>query len=390
MSNQEIKRFSIFPFVLVALGLFAMIALVEKAPKPLHGRHETVAPEVFYALAQLEDHPITIYSQGVALPTTEIELATDLAGTIIELSPKLINGSFFNRGDLLLVLDPSFYETEVARAQSFLETARLSLTQAESRGATALIAEAKARVRAMESGLKYAERQLAKTKVRAPFDGRVRERRVGVGQYVTPGFPLARIYATDEMTVRLPLADEMLDLIALPDLQKIDENSDKVRTTKVKFLNESGGRTFVWNGYLSGMEGAIHERNRLQFLLSVIPHPYAGESSQPDRPLMATGQYLDAEIEGKTLKQVVKLPRYLLRTDQQILLIDEQNRLQLRKVSIAYRGRHHLYLDGGVEEGERIVLTPLGISVAGASVTPVLFDPENFSLKESESEGTEK
>lgn len=373
MRNRESGKVSVFPFVLVIAGIVAMVALIENGPKPQQGRYDPAPPQVFYTPATLKNHTLTIYSQGVALPSTEIELATDVTGMIIEISPKLVNGSFFNRGDVLLTLDASLYEAEVARATSLLETARLSLTQAKSRGATALITEAEARVRAMQAGLQQARGQLAKTKVRAPFDGRVRERRVGVGQYVTPGFPLARIYATSEMTVRLPLADELLDLVYLP--SPLEGESSISRASPILFVNESSGRRMTWQGRLAGIEGTVHERNRLQFLLSVIPSPYAPDPEQPERPLLAAGQFLNAEIEGKTLTNVIKVPRYLLRADNQILLIDDQDRLQLRRVNILYRGRHDLYLDGGVQEGERIVLTPLGISVAGARVVPVLFDP---------------
>lgn len=380
MHKRQSGKVSVFPFILVIVGIVAMVTLIEKGPKPRQGRYEPAPPKVFYTPATPQDHTLTIYSQGVALPSTEIELATDVTGMIVDVSPKLVNGSFFNRGDVLLTLDASLYEAEVARATSLLETARLSLTQAKSRGATALITEAEARVRAMQAGLQQTLGQLAKTKIRAPFDGRVRERRVGVGQFVTPVFPLARIYATNEMTVRLPLADELLDLVYVPSAR--DGESSTSKASRVQFVTETSGQRVTWQGRLTGLEGSVQERNRLQFLLSVITSPYAPDPAQPERPLLAAGQFLNAEIEGKTLTNVIKLPRYLLRTDNQILLIDDQDRLQLRRVSILYRDRHDLYLDGGVEEGERIVLTPLGISVEGARVVPVLFDPASMGASQ--------
>lgn len=371
MKKNQTGSANLFPFVLVIAALVGMGLLINYGPKPTRGNFEQAPPQVYYAPAETQNHTITLISQGVVTPSTEIELATDVTGTIIDVSPKLVNGSFFNKGDVLLTLDSSLYEAEVARATSLLETARLSLTQAKSRGAQALITEAEARLRAMQVGLKQAQSQLEKTKIKAPFDGRVRERRVGLGQFVSPGFPLARLYATNEMTVRLPLAAEFLELVYLP--MAYEKNSTQ-KTSKVSFVVETGGKRHSWSGQLTGIEGAVNERNRLQFLLSVIPEPFRPDSKQPNRPLLAAGQFLKAEIEGVTLENVIKLPRYLLRTDQQIVIINEEDRLELRKVSVKYRGRNDLYLDGGVESGERIVMIPLGVSVSGARVTPVLFE----------------
>jgi biotin carboxyl carrier protein len=66
------------------------------------------------------------------------------------------------------------------------------------------------------AALAQAERDLARTELRAPFAGRVREEQVDVGQFVSRGAPVAKLYAVDYAEVRLPIRDEDLAWIDVP------------------------------------------------------------------------------------------------------------------------------------------------------------------------------
>ncbi len=64
---------------------------------------------------------------------------------------------------------------------------------------------AQANVSSAEARLESAKRDLEKTEIKAPYAGRILTKIVDVGQFVSPGNQLAKIYAVDFAEVRLPL-----------------------------------------------------------------------------------------------------------------------------------------------------------------------------------------
>ena len=131
------------------------------------------------------------------------------------------------RGADLARLDASSYRVEVerARAQADLVANRVrlaeaQLAQSEALAARGFISEDGLRVRRTElavlkseltaarQGLEGARLQLARTVIRAPFDGTVRERVASVGDLAAPGTPLLVFAADDgiEVRARVPAA----------------------------------------------------------------------------------------------------------------------------------------------------------------------------------------
>jgi multidrug efflux pump subunit AcrA (membrane-fusion protein) len=404
------------PLYFVGVSFLVMVLLANVGPR----LNETtvVMQEPIVDLVKVESgkHRALIYTQGIMSPSNEIELATDVAGQVIDVSDKLAKGAFFKKGDLLLSIEPGNYQAEVARASAVLETARLSLTQAKSRGAKALINEANARVLASQAGLRQAQAQLEKTRVKAPFDGRVRERRVGLGQYVTPGLPIARIYSTDSAEVRLPVSDDLYFLLTLPqesrqsgeedqgsakdsakDSAKVNAKEsakDSVDPGQEGVLSEAepqqgnvilsadfGGKKFTWTGYLVRGEGAIQETSRLRYVVAEIPHPYVEDPQQPDRPVLVAGQFFNAVIEGAWMENVIKLPRHYLREGNRVLVVNSDSALELKPVSVLYRDKEHIYVDDGLMSGDQVVTTPPEIVVEGAKVKV----SDTQSIQESQS-----
>ena len=115
-----------------------------------------------------------------------------------------------------------------------------------------------------------AKLNLERTTIRAPFKGRVRERIVGVGQYVAPGAQLGRIFSTDVAEIKLPLTDNDLAKLGLP-----------LAFTETK---DEPGPTVIMTAMIAGK---LHEwRGRIARALSQSARPIMSSVRQPGWPEM--------------------------------------------------------------------------------------------------------
>ncbi|MAJ60065.1 MAG: hypothetical protein CBC48_08800, partial [bacterium TMED88] len=192
-----------------AIGAFLLIAT---APKVESVPTEKSLPLVRTIQAQPEDVLWTVRSQGTVAPRTESDLIPEVSGRVVWVSPKLVSGGFFEFDEPLLRIDDRDYaaalaraEADVARADSEAQHAAselkrqqgLARSKANSRSqlSDALRADrvTEASLKAAKSQLGVAQRDLARTEIRAPFEGRVRNEDIDVGQFVSRGTPVATL-----------------------------------------------------------------------------------------------------------------------------------------------------------------------------------------------------
>ena len=103
-----------------------------------------------------------------------------------------------------------------------------------------------------------AEENLNRTVLRAPFDGVVKAENVDIGQFASRGQPIATLYASDTVEVRLPIADRQLAFLNLPTLRT--GNLPEAQQPSVTLTAEYGGRTLNWVGNIVRTEAEIDTR----------------------------------------------------------------------------------------------------------------------------------
>lgn len=359
--------------LVAALGARTMIALRPEAPtRP----PTTVVPLVRYVEVELTDLPLSVTSQGTVNPRTESQLVPEVSGRIIEVSPSFAAGGFFEAGDVLLRIDPHDYEQALVQREAEVTAAQLGIVQEEAEAEVAQwgwdrigtgqaraltlrepqIASAKAGLAAAEANLETAKRNVERTEVRAPYAGRVRDKSVDVGQFVTVGTPLARIYAVDSAEIRLPLPDEELAFLDLP--LNYRGESGRVRGPRVTLRADFAGRVHEWEGRLVRTEGEIDPMTRMVHVVAEVKNPY-GRGPDPTRPPLAAGMFVEADIEGRVVKGVASLPRAALRGTSQVLIVDADDRLRFRDVEVLRATTDRIIVSAGLEGGERVNLSPL-------------------------------
>jgi multidrug efflux pump subunit AcrA (membrane-fusion protein) len=205
--------------------------------------------------------------------------------------------------------------------------------------------------------------------IRAPFTGRVREERVDVGQFVSRGERIARLYAIDVAEVRLPISDDELAFVDLPLLYRGDEEARP--GPEVELSARFAGERHVWRARVVRTEGEIDPRTRMVNVVARVEDPYERSNG---RPPLAVGLFVDAEILGRTVEDVVVLPRAALREGDVVHVVDAEDRLRLRPVSVLRRHRDEVVLASGLAPGERVSVTPLAAPVDGMLLKPLALE----------------
>ena len=154
------------------------------------------------------------------------------------------------------------------------------------------------------------QHDLERTEIKAPYAGRVRQKSVDVGQFVSPGNQLGTIYAIDYAEVRLPLPDK--DLAYLSNMPLVYRGQRRTQGPEVILRAEFAGGSHQWTGRLVRTEGEIDAASRMVHAVVQVRDPY-GRGEDPDRPPLAVGMYVTAEILGDVAEQVAIIPRAALR-----------------------------------------------------------------------------
>jgi RND family efflux transporter MFP subunit len=213
--------------------------------------------------------------------------------------------------------------------------------------------------------LSRAERDLMRTRILAPYDGRVRSEKVDIGQFVKRGSPVATIYATDYAEVRLPIHDEELAFLNLP-LGPIPAaaNASPAVTLTARFA----GAEHQWLGQVVRTEGELDPKTRMINVVAQVNNPY---ETAGNRPPLAVGLFVDAEIHGKSASNIVIIPRAALRANNQVLIVDANNQLRHRDVQILRQVNEDIYISAGLIDGERLCISTLDNALEGMTVRTI-------------------
>ncbi len=364
------------------IALFALMMLT--APKPEEKNAAPHPPAVQFAVAHARPTTIAINVQGEARPRFEATLAAQVAGRIVWVSPKFAEGGAFAEGETLARVDGADYQLAVVRARSQVAQAEEALVREEAEGELARqdwqalgrgeapplavrepqLAQARAALAAAQAALRSAELDLARTNIRAPFTGRLRERRASVGDYVGPGSPLAVMFGTETMEIRVPLTDSDLASLRVP-LGFTASASNPGPAAHV--TNVLGGRIMTWEGRLVRTEASVDSRTRLVYGTVEVRDPFAARNVTP----LAPGMFVSARVEGAGRETLVAAPRSALKRNEFVYVVTAENTIDVREVRAAQTTADEVLFREGVADGERVVVSVLTSPREGMAVTPI-------------------
>ena len=375
--------------IIGALLLFAFIIKLNPPESPQRPPFSGPMMVVDVIPVERQSYQVHLQSYGTVQPRTQSTLIAQVGGQIVSVNPNVRGGGFFEKGDVLASIDPRDYEADVQIAEAILMDARQTLAEAEARSnqaredwerlgnegeASALVLRepqleaAKARIKSAESTLWKAQLKLERTEIVAPFAGRILKKYADIGQVVSNNTPLADIYATDYVEIRLPIRNRDLPFIDLPEVYRYEESADHVGSVKIR--SELDGSA-TWDAQLVRTEGAIDESARQLHVIAQINDPFSihREGQTP----IKIGQYVTAELRGKMAADVLVIPNAAIYQGSYVYIVRDEI-LQRRDIEIAWQNDKDAIITTGLEHGDALVTTALGqvtsgirVSIAGAT-----------------------
>ncbi len=367
--------------VVTVLGIIFLVINKRVAKEEVKQR---VVPAVEVVEVTAADHAVKISTQGVVESARETRLAAEVGGRVMEISPSFKRGGVVKKGERLVQIDPADYRSalaaaEVRRAEAELalelEKARVEQAQLDwaklgsgSDPLNALVlrepylaaAEASA-ASAVEVAAK-ARRDVERTEILAPFDASLRSANAEVGVVVAPGTMVAELYASGDLEVRLPLSLEDFGFLA--------RAADGKVTGEIVLKGKIGADEYTWKAEMARVDPEI-SRETLSAHVAVKVLPTEGSTF----PLPPVGLFVNAEIAGKTLGDIKEIPRRALTEGHRAIVVMAGNKIAFRDLTIPRLTRETALVSGGLEAGDRVVLTRLSAPVAGMEVE-IEKDPE--------------
>lgn len=321
-----------------------------------------------------------IQAMGTVEPAQDIVLSARVSGEVIKLGRKFTPGGYVEKGDTLLQIDPSDYRQTLQQRKSELSQATSDLTlemglqeaakkEFESYGdslskenkARVLrqpqLKAAKARVRSARAAVEQARLNLQRTTVRAPFDAHILSRNINVGSQIAAGNNMGRLVGLDEYWVEATVPVSSLQWISIP--------NDNSRGTPVRLRNRTAWPENTYRtGYIHKLLGSLGQETRMARILISVPDPQAYHS-ETEKPRLMIGSFVEANIRGKQLSNVIRLNRDHLRENETVWVMQD-GKLNIRDVEIVFRDARYAYINEGLQDNDQIVTTNLSTVTDGA------------------------
>ena len=384
---QYIVSSRIGPILVILIGLFFAFIISLSSPKPQKGIELPKPTPVFYEVVTKKNITLKILTNGEVKPLNEINLISQVSGQIVEAADEFVDGGIIKADSPLVWIDDRDYklavisaESRVAQASKLLEReiaeSELAKNDWEELGlgeASPLtlripqLKEAEAAEKAALADLEKAKLNLERTIVKLPFQGIIREKRTGVGQFVGAGSVLATAFSTEEVLIALPLTDTELSYLGLP---LAYEEAKPFTGPKVNFISSISNKTFEWEGRIVRTAGSIDPPTRLVYVYAEVINPYQ------QSPPLAIGMFVDAIIEGKTIEDGFLVPNSAINNNANIYVIDKNDNLEIRDIEVLGTENDYVIIKGEIIEGERVVVSPLNNAKIGMGLKPILLNKD--------------
>lgn len=379
-TNKRIIYFLIVIIILVA-GVAGNKYLKASRP-PIEKQSTPVAVALARTIAvEAKTLLVPIDGNGTVFPLKEIQLVPQVGGKVVYISQALVNGGEYKKDEVLLEIDPADYKIAVTLAEALLKDAESKFILVEQEASVARsdwkslypseappplvakepqLATARAKLDAQRAELEKAKLNLARTRLLAPFDGRISQKKVDIGQYVSPAQVLATLYSIETAEIVLPMETENLEWFHVPGFTEgRKKGADAIVSADI------AGKRRTWNGTVARAEGKIDEQTRMVNIVIKVDNPFA------KKPPLAPGLFVSVEIQGRPIENGVIIPRSAIHQENIVWVVGKDERLEFRPVEVALRSRAGIVIKSGLFDKELIVVSPIKEVTNGMKVRNV-------------------
>jgi RND family efflux transporter MFP subunit len=361
------------------LGGLAMARyLLHSKPKAKKRHHKKMQLLVQIEKLRKINTRVVVSGLGSVIPAKETELKPEVSGRITALHPNFHPGGIIKKGEVVAEIDRRDFEIIVTEKEASLKLAQANLELERGQqvvaqrdwqlviaehdalrdqdNALALrkpqLAKVEATVSQAQAALDRAKLDLRRTRVLAPFSGVVRHKYVDLGSQVSP--QAALITLTGVQTYWLEA------LIPVRDLHWLGLDKTNTFQAKVK-VEAASGNGEKYKGKIINLLPALDKDGLMSRLLIAVRNPLAAGHAVP----LIIGTFAQAEITGRPLTGVFKIPRSALWESEFVLIAAPDDSLEIRQPTMVWKDTDWVYVKNGLREGERLVLSQISAPVAG-------------------------
>lgn len=377
--KREPEKFFTRKTLVIIISLTFTLLTILKITSP-----EAEKRPVKEALVQVEvlkvkalSYPITITSSGTVEAVTRSNLVAQIQGQIVNVAEAFKAGGIFKKGDVLLEIDDRDYQANLSSALATLSQAEAGLKQEQANSKQAQrdwqrlgyseapsdlvlrkpqLAAAKAQFDSAKAAHDFAKLQLSRTKITAPYNGRLISKRADLGQFVGVGTVLAETFASDEIEVKLPLSQT--------EFSQLDLNTDPQQPSypNVVLSSRFAGKQHQWQAQITRVDSSFNTTTRQINVIATIDNPF--DSNDPEKPSLKIGQFVDASIEGRRIKDAFVVPNTSMR-EGNFLYVVNNGSLEKRQVQVLWQDNENTIISDGLKDNDNVVLTALSGSIDG-------------------------
>jgi len=394
--------------LIIAVALAKFLISLKKEPEKKEIINNPVSVKVI--MAKPVSKVMTVEEYGTVKPRKLVKITAEVSGRISYIHPSFIEGGEIEKGQVLIRIDQRTYKlnrqtgtVRIRQAKTDIEqlkqdianlkndiklsSANLKLVEKELKRTKALsenqfasknsldraeklYLQAKIQFQNLSNRLSLtdtlmeqkinaldmanvdfqkADLALEKTSIVSDFDGFILNKSAEIGEYINPGQIMGSIYEKGnlDVDVRIPLEN----------LRWIESFFEEGKTPKAKvtMANIDKMQPFVWDAEVVRIKASIDETTRTL--------PMTLEIRKPELKLknifeLKPGAFVKCSIIGETYKDIFVLPRYLLKREN-ILYTINSGHLKMKKVGILRKFEDEIYVDNGLNSGDKIIVSPL-------------------------------
>lgn len=413
---MELARFKPFFIGLgIILGAFAIVFAL-KALKPKTEKEETTKPPLVVRVVEAAHKEQVVFStfQGEVRAKTNIELVTQVTGKVMSVSDKFIEGGEFKAGETLLQIDDADYLVALKSAQASVASAQVDINVELATSATnkrewlelqnrpiseanplrlnmPQIDRAKARLDAANAELAAANLNYNRTKISAPFDGRIMSKSAELGQFMARGSSIGRVFATQTMEVRIPMTDVQISELGLTlGYSARTAGTDGLPATVTMLF---GSEQRLWQGYVKSVDASVDSTTRLFFATVAVEKPFAQQAGQ--KVPLVPGLFVDVQLSSPNKLAGLEVPRTALRNGNQVYVYEDE-KLRLKNVKTVYTSREMVILSEDERSqlvlGDKVITSPVPGAYDGMPVKlpeGIGVDAEAIAVEQQQTEQLE-
>jgi len=411
------KTIRVFAVIFIALVLAVVLVILRPKAERQVPVDKGLLVEVLPAKA--ENINMVVESFGTVSPRESLKLVAQVRGPIVAIDPAFKEGSFVQKNTRLIQIDPRTYRLEVERRNVQIKQAEAELkrlaqevinlqARVKIAGSDVKLAEneylrlkklidrkvisqsqldkaeqaylaSQERLQALNNQLALVDPQkaqliaardmtrvmyqearldLERSSIVAPFEGWVLEKAIEVGQHVSPGQQLGKIYSAGQLDIEVRIPSK--------DLKWFLDDMGIEAPILADIVFKHGGSENIWSGRVARIKAMMDQRTRTLPMVIEVDETRI-TSRQKNAFRLRPGMFVTVRIKGKEIQNVFVLPRYLVYPGD-VVYTAKDDTLKSNSVKILRGYGDTVIIGEGLSEGELIVKSPLSSPSEGMRV----------------------